>query len=107
MSSLDIQEIATSDPSSNKQVTYQLTGRLDTLTAPGLQEKLIPALETHPIVRLDFTNLTYLSSAGLRVLLIGEKTAKARGNRLELLNVSDAVLDVLRMTGFDQILLIS
>jgi anti-anti-sigma factor len=81
-----------------------LEGRLDTATAPQLQEELIPALTDAKNVILDFTQLTYISSAGLRVLLMGEKQAKLGPASMTLRNVPDDVLEVLSMTGFTDIL---
>ena len=53
---------------------------------------------------LNFTELKYVSSAGLRVLLLGEKTAKSNGVEFSLVNVSDDVREVFEMTGFMDIL---
>ena len=86
------------------KTTLALTGRLDTTTAPGLQEALVPEFDTAKQVELDFAELTYVSSAGLRVLLIGEKTAKAKGSKQTLANVSDEIMEVFEMTGFREIL---
>ncbi|MDR1705334.1 MAG: STAS domain-containing protein [Clostridiales bacterium] len=81
-----------------------LQGRLDTATAPQLQEELIPALADAKNVVLDFANLAYISSAGLRVLLMGEKQAKLGPASMTLRNVPEEVLEVLSMTGFTDIL---
>ena len=86
------------------QTIFSLSGRLDANTAPKLQEVLMPELEGAKQVRLDFTEVAYVSSAGLRVLLMGEKTAKAKGARLTLAGVCDDVMEVFDMTGFSEIL---
>ena len=83
---------------------FSLSGRLDTHTAPKLQEVLMPELDGEKQVRLDFTKVAYVSSAGLRVLLMGEKTAKAKGARQTLTGVSEGVMEVFNMTGFSDIL---
>lgn len=85
-------------------ITLELSGRLDTSTAPQLQEVLNQELTSAKAVDLDFTDLAYVSSAGLRVLLTGEKTAKAKGIDLSLTNVSPEVMEVFEMTGFSDIL---
>ena len=85
-------------------LTLSLSGRLDTTTAPQLQEALLPALDAAGAVELDFTELSYVSSAGLRVLLMGEKTAKAKAVTMTLTHVSADVMEVFTMTGFDGIL---
>ena len=87
-----------------EKTTLTLSGRLDTTTAPILQEALIPELDTAKHIELDFTELAYVSSAGLRVLLMGEKTAKAKGGKQTLVNVSAEIMEVFDMTGFTEIL---
>jgi len=86
------------------KVVFSLTGRLDTGTAPRLQEVLIPAFEEARHVELDFAGLEYVSSAGLRVLLLGEKTAKSKDAVMSLINVSQEIREVFEMTGFSDIL---
>jgi len=89
-----------------EKTTLVLSGRLDTITAPKLQESLIPEFNTANQVELDFTELIYVSSAGLRVLLMGEKAAKAKGASMTLKGVSDEVMEVFEMTGFADMLTI-
>ena len=83
-----------------------LEGRLDTTTAPQLQEALIPEFDTNTSIRLDFKGMEYVSSAGLRVVLQAEKTAKAKGGSMTLCNVSSDILEVFEMTGFSDLLTI-
>ena len=83
---------------------FALSGRLDTSTAPQLQEALIPEFNTATSVILNFAGLTYVSSAGLRVLLMGEKTAKAKSGKQTVINVSDEIMEVFEMTGFSNVL---
>ncbi|MCL2662240.1 MAG: STAS domain-containing protein [Oscillospiraceae bacterium] len=86
--------------------TFALAGRLDTTTAPSLQELLIPEFDTAKNIELDFTELVYVSSAGLRVLLMGEKAAKAKGASMTLTGVSEEIMEVFEMTGFADMLTI-
>jgi anti-anti-sigma factor len=88
----------------NDKLTLSLEGRLDTVTAPGLQDALIPAFDTANEIRLDFTKLAYVSSAGLRVLLVGQKTAKAKNASMTLYGVSEEIMEVFDMTGFSDML---
>ena len=81
-----------------------LEGRLDTITAPRLQEQLIPAFDEAKEVTLDFSQLEYISSAGLRVLLTGDKTAQAKGGVQTLTGISEDVMEVFDITGFAGIL---
>ena len=86
---------------------FTVTGRLDTASAPQLQAFLIPAFDEAKQVELDFAGLSYVSSAGLRVLLLGEKTAKSKDAVMSLVNVSDEVKAIFDMTGFTDILKIA
>jgi anti-anti-sigma factor len=88
----------------NSKVVFVLNGRLDTTTSPQLQGVLLPAFDEAKLVVLDFTGLEYVSSAGLRVLLLGEKTAKVKDAVMSLINVPKAIKDVFEMTGFTDIL---
>ena len=84
-----------------------LTGRLDTITSPKLQETLIEAVSSAANTELDFAEVDYVSSAGLRVLLLGEKNAKSAGKTMTLKNVSAEVMEVFEITGFSGILTIN
>ena len=84
--------------------TFMISGKIDTVTSQKLQDSLIPVIEVSDHVVLDFSKVEYVSSAGLRVLLMGEKTAKANGVSMTVTNVSDAIMEVLLMTGFANIL---
>ena len=77
-----------------------LNGRLDTTTAPVL-EKEINELESDISLVFDMTNLDYLSSVGLRLLLVTKKKYK---DNFSLKNVKEEVLEVLEMTGFADII---
>ena len=83
---------------------FKLDGRLDTTTAPEL-EKAINNEDALENLVLDFASLTYISSAGLRVLLGAQKKMNAQGS-MELINVGEDVMDILEMTGFADILVI-
>lgn len=86
------------------KTVFTLTGRLDTATSPGLQAALLPETEASKRVELDFGGVEYVSSAGLRVLLMAEKQAKKSGCELILVQVNPEVMEVLEMTGFANIL---
>ena len=88
----------------NGTIILALEGRLDTATSPQLQETLIPALDESKNVRLDFTKLAYVSSAGLRVLLMGQKAAKTKNASMTVSNVSEEIMEVFEMTGFVEML---
>jgi len=81
-------------------------GRLDTTTAPEHQDELLDAIREHGDVTLDFADLVYVSSAGLRFLLAGQKLSEETGGRMALVHVSDEIMEVFDMTGFVDILAI-
>lgn len=83
---------------------FLLEGRLDTTTAPQLQEILIPEFDNSKSIKLDFNSLAYVSSAGLRVLLMGQKAATAKGGSMTITGVSEEIMEVFEMTGFSSIL---
>ncbi|MDR2545895.1 MAG: STAS domain-containing protein [Lachnospiraceae bacterium] len=88
--------------------TFALDGKLDTTTAGQLEAVLISAFtdESAMEVTLDFTQLTYLSSAGLQVLLVGQKLANASDAVMTITNVAEDIMEVFEMMGFCDILTI-
>lgn len=86
--------------------TLAIEGRVDTITSPQLQQALLQAFQSAKKVVLDFTQVPYISSAGLRVLLIGQKTAQSKRAKMTLTNVNATVQNVLDMVGFSSILTI-
>ena len=82
-----------------------LEGRLDTITAPDLDKELKDSLAGVETLSFDFSNLEYISSAGLRVLLSAQKVMNKQGS-MTLSNVNESILEVFEMTGFSDILTI-
>ncbi|MCR5758103.1 MAG: STAS domain-containing protein [Selenomonas sp.] len=76
-----------------------LSGRLDAVTAPDLDKVVQNDLTGVTDLTLDFQELVYVASAGLRVLLLAQKRMKKQGS-MKLVHVSKEVKDVLEMTGF-------
>ena len=89
----------------DKTAVFSLTGRLDTVTAPELEKALKESLSGVTDLTLDFENLEYISSAGLRVLLSAHKTMSRQG-KMRLINVNEVVQEVFDVTGFTDILTI-
>ena len=85
-------------------ITLEVAGRIDTNTSTQLQGEILRAFQGARQLTLDFSQVPYISSAGLRALLIGQKTAKTKGAAMELLHVQPAVMKVLQLSGFDSIL---
>ena len=88
-----------------EQTTVEIAGRLDTTTAPALDKTIAENIADSKQLVLDFQNLEYISSAGLRVLLGAQKKMQKTG-ALRLKNVRGEVMEVLEMTGFTDILTI-
>ena len=82
----------------------RLEGRLDTTSSPAAQEVLMKVAGEYAKITLDFADLTYVSSAGLRVILALQKQINRTGGSLTLINVSPAVMEVFEMIGFSGIL---
>ena len=80
-----------------------LEGRLDTTTAPELENELKNHLDEANELTLDFAKLDYISSAGLRVLLSAQKTMGKKGG-MKVMNVNEIVREVFDVTGFSDIL---
>ena len=90
----------------NGKIIFALEGRLDTSTSPRLQEALFPVFDEAKEITLDFAELAYISSAGLRVLLMGQKMANAKGISMTIINVSQEIMEVFELTGFTDMLAI-
>ena len=85
------------------ELVLEITGRLDTITAPALDKTINENLGEIKSLILDFKCLEYISSAGLRVLLSTQKKLQQKGT-MKLKNVREEVMEVFEMTGFVDIL---
>lgn len=80
-----------------------LEGRLDTTTALELEQSLKESMDAATELTLDFAQLEYISSAGLRVLLSTHKAMSKKGG-MKVVNVNEVVNEVFEVTGFADIL---
>ncbi len=86
-------------------VTAAITGRVDGSNAREFQDTLIGAIEeTDRDVVLDFANLTYISSAGLRAVLLAAKSLARQEAKLQVRALSTSVREVFETSGFDKII---
>lgn len=85
------------------KLEFALEGRLDTITAPQLEEEVRAAIDGITELVFDFSGLTYVSSAGLRVLLSSQKTMNEQGSMV-VRNVSEEIQEIFDVTGFSDIL---
>ena len=89
----------------NGKVLLTLEGRLDTTTAPELEKELENSLVEANELVFDMSELEYISSAGLRVLLKAQKTMNVQGN-MKVTHVNESIMEVFEITGFLDILTI-
>ncbi len=85
----------------NDDVTIiELEGSIDGKTAPQVREDIRPALDGTTLAILDLTKVGYLSSAGLRLLLLVYREFTAKNGKLVLVGVSEDIRSVMSHTGF-------
>jgi anti-sigma B factor antagonist len=84
-------------------MTIKVIGRLDSVTSPQLEEVTSKELEGITDLTFDFSELEYISSAGLRVILISQKTMNNQGS-MKVIHVNDTVMEIFEVTGFSDIL---
>lgn len=91
----------------DKAVTISLSGQLDTLSSVDFEKEVTQIIQSPSLwVVLDCGELTYISSAGLRLLLTLQKGMKGKGGTLCLKKVMPEIMDIFRITGFTSILTI-
>ena len=84
-------------------VTVSVSGRIDTTTSPVLEQELKSRFDNCEELILDFAEVEYISSAGLRVLLMAHKTM-SRKKGMTLKNVGPEIMEIFDVTGFSDIL---
>lgn len=89
-------------------VILRINGRIDAITSPQLEKKVHSIIDTgHHKVLFDFSNVEYLSSAGMRLLLSATKKLQTLKGKLVVCSVEQDVMDVIKMAGFNSILTIT
>jgi len=88
------------------QIVLAVSGSVDTVTSPELQKAILTAFQKSKDLVIDMTGVPYMSSAGLRALLIGQKTATSKGGSMALTGVQNTVMQVFEMSGFSRVLTI-
>ena len=86
-----------------KELTVTVTDKIDTTTAPDFENEIMDEMGKFDSLIIDFTTLEYISSAGLRVLIIAGKKLKPH-NIPFLIKVNDSIKEILVMSGFDKVL---
>ena len=87
------------------EMTIAVAGRLDTATAPELENTVKKLTDSVTVLLLDLEEMEYISSAGLRVLLSAQKQMNGKGKMI-VKNVSAEVMEIFEITGFTDILTI-
>lgn len=85
-------------------IILTVQGKIDTVTTPQVQNAILTGFQKSNSLIIDCTGVEYISSAGLRAFLIGQKTAASKGGSLTVRHMNDSVLAVFKTTGFDKIL---
>jgi len=83
-----------------KVMVVELAGELDGKTAPEVQEKVLPLIEPGAKVLLDMSEVPYMSSAGLRMLLSLYRQVTGKKGTVVLHGVADGIRDTMSVTGF-------
>lgn len=84
----------------NDIVYITIQGSIDSNTAGELQSRILEELASRNQVIMDLTEVDFLSSAGLRILLMLYRQLNAHGGKVLLVNVSEEICDIMSMTGF-------
>ncbi len=87
-----------------KELTLSVEGRIDTITSQDLEKEIDSEIGKFDSLIIDFANLEYISSAGLRVLIATQKKLKSDNISMVIKNVNDTINEIFRMSGFDKIL---
>ena len=100
-----MQNMTINKKSEGEKLTLTLSGRLDTNTSPALEAELKQSVGGVKELIFDFSDVEYISSAGLRILLAAQKVMNRQGS-MKLIGVSADVMEVFEITGFSDILTI-
>ena len=87
-----------------KELTLSVEGRIDTITSQELDKEINAEIGNFDSLIMDFADLEYISSAGLRVLIATQKKLKADNIQFVIRNVNDTINEIFRMSGFNKVL---
>ncbi len=90
----------------DKDLTIEVGNRIDTVTAPDFENEIMDEMGKFDSLTLDLSNLEYISSAGLRVLVLVQKKLKPDDIPFVIVNANDTIKEIFSMSGFDKILTI-
>lgn len=87
-----------------KELTIEVEDRIDTVTAPDFENEINDEIGKFDSLILDFEDLEYISSAGLRVLIATQKKLQPQGIPFTIINTPLAIKDIITVSGLDNIL---
>ncbi len=93
-----------SEIKNNDEIILEISGRIDTNTSVEVQKEVLKVFQKTNMLTMDLKAVDYVSSAGLRVFLISQKTAMSKKGKFTLKNVSDGVKMVLNSSGLSKVL---
>ena len=79
---------------------FTITGDIDGNTAPAAQEEILPLASPDASIALDMSGVAYMSSAGLRMLLVIYRNIMGQGGKVVLVGLSEELQDTMTLTGF-------
>jgi len=86
------------------QIQLNIHGKVNAVALEDFQNEILKGFQKSRTVIVNFADTDYISSAGLRALLIGQKTADSKGGKFIIINANDTVMDVIRVTGLGKVL---
>ncbi|MBQ8306084.1 MAG: STAS domain-containing protein [Blautia sp.] len=88
----------------NTTLTMMIEGRVDTQTAPELEDAIKASIDGVTELVLDFTQVAYISSAGLRTVLAAQNWMNSKNGSMKIRGASKNIINVFKVTGFDTFL---
>lgn len=89
--------------SDSDNITVTLDGELNTLAAQQFAKDVEPLMEeSGKQITMDFTNLSFISSTGMRTLLLLNKETIAKKGMISIIGMSEDIKQIFELTGFDQ-----
>ncbi|MCR5025401.1 MAG: STAS domain-containing protein [Lachnospiraceae bacterium] len=98
---MTIEEIRSED-----SIQLNVEGKIDTFSNDEFQRAVLRSFQTSRNLIINFEKVEHITSIGLRTLILGQKTASAKGGKLVVINANDTVKDIFRVTGFDKLLIV-
>ncbi len=86
------------------KIQLNVQGKVDAMSSTDFQNAVLKAFQKSSKIIINFADTTYISSAGLRALLIGQKTASSKGGSFTIINANEGILEILRVTGLGKML---